>query len=223
MSRSAFTRQSVALDSLIELENTLITRAIMGEPEGTGAWVSPWCAPAASVPPRLSLMLSGPDSLSGEMLGCASLWPFADNALAFVALQHVLDYALEPEEVLAEAVRCMRGHGKLVITGFRGFSAARLSRSWKLTPPRFASASSWARACRALGLADVEIKRIALGWPWLARTYDTGVAARVSQALPNFTSVYVLSARKRAIRARPAARSVVVRTPAFEAATFRKV
>ena len=215
MSRSAFTRNNMALSALIAHEHALIQAQIASEPAGLGAWISPWdVAPVVTASPNLAtlaLKLAGTDSLAGSLSASASLWPLADSALAFVVLQHALDYAMEPEEMLGEAARCMRGHGKLVITGFRGFSAARLSgtrmaRNWKTTPPHWTTASSWARACRALGLADISIERIAVAWPWL--TPDSAISRQLGRALPDFASVYILSARKRGVRARPVTRAL---------------
>ena len=224
MSRSAFTRSHPALGALIAHEHAVIQTQISAEPAGLGAWISPWeIAPLVTIAPSLAtlpLKLAGTDSLTGSVSASASLWPFADSALAFVVLQHALDYAMEPEEMLGEAARCMRGHGKLVITGFRGFSAARLSgtrmaRNWKTTPPHWTTASSWARACRALGLADVNIERLAVAWPWLAP--DSAFSRQLGRALPDFASVYILSARKRGVRARPVLRAIEARVSAHPA------
>ena len=228
MSRSAFTRSHPALGALIAHEHGLIQAQIAGEPAGLGAWISPWdIAPVLTTAPGLAtlpLKLAGIDSLTGSLSASTSLWPLADSALAVVVLQHALDYAMEPEEMLGEAARCMRGHGKLVIVGFRGISAARLSgtrmeRNWKTTPPRWTTASSWARACRALGLADVSIERMAVAWPWLAP--DSAFSRQLGRALPDFASVYILSARKRGVRARPVLRALEAsanRQPALKAA-----
>ncbi len=227
MSRSAFTRSHPGLAALIAHEHALIQSQISHEPAGLGAWISPWeIAPVVTTAPGLAtlpLKLAGIDSLTGSLSASASLWPLADNALAFVVLQHALDYAMEPEEVLGEAARCMRGHGRLVITGFRSFSAARLSgtrmaRNWKTTPPHWTTASSWARACRALGLADITIERIAVAWPWLAP--NSALSRQLGRALPDFASVYILSARKRGVRARPVMRALEASTsrPALKAA-----
>ena len=219
MSRSAFTRSHPALAALIAHEHALIQGQIADEPAGLGAWISPWeIAPVITTAPSLatlSLKLAGIDSLTGSLSASASLWPLADNALAFVVLQHTLDYAMEPEEMLGEAARCMRGHGRLVLTGFRGFSAARLSgtrmaRNWKTTPPHWNMASSWARACRALGLADITIERIAVAWPWLAP--NSALSRQLGRALPDLASVYILSARKRGVRARPMMRAIEANT-----------
>ena len=224
MSRSAFTRSHPALSALIAHEHAVIQTQISAEPAGLGAWISPWeIAPLVTIAPSLAtlpLKLAGTDSLTGSLSASASLWPLADSALAFVVLQHALDYAMEPEEMLGEAARCMRGHGKLVITGFRGFSAARLSgtrmaRNWKTTPPHWTTASSWARACRALGLADVNIERLAVAWPWLAP--DSAFSRQLGRALPDFASVYILSARKRGVRARPVLRAIEARVSAHPA------
>lgn len=228
MSRSAFTRNNPALSALVAHEHALIQGQISGEPAGLGAWISPWTlAPVSLATPALvtlPLKLAGVDSLTGSLSASASLWPLADNALAFVVLQHALDYALEPEEMLGEAARCMRGHGRLVITGFRGFSAARLSgtrmsRNWKTTPPHWTTGGSWARACRVLGLADISIERIAVAWPWLLS--NSALSRQLGRALPDFASVYVLSARKRGVRARPVMRGLDAnanRQPALKAA-----
>ena len=224
MSRSAFTRSHPALGALIAHEHAVIQTQISAEPAGLGAWISPWeIVPLVTIAPSLAtlpLKLAGTDSLTGSLSASASLWPLADSALAFVVLQHALDYAMEPEEMLGEAARCMRGHGKLVITGFRGFSAARLSgtrmaRNWKTTPPHWTTASSWARACRALGLAYVNIERLAVAWPWLAP--DSAFSRQLGRALPDFASVYILSARKRGVRARPVLRAIEARVSAHPA------
>ena len=228
MSRSAFTRSNPALSALIAYEHARIQAQISDEPAGLGAWISPWeIAPVATNAPNLTtlpLKLAGIDSLTGSLAASASLWPLADNALAFVVLQHSLDYAMEPEEMLGEAARCMRGHGKLVISGFRGFSAARLSgtrmaRNWKTTPPHWTTGSSWARACRALGLADIIIERIGVAWPWLQP--NSALSRQLGRVLPDIASVYILSARKRGVRARPVMRAIEAsasRQPALKAA-----
>ena len=65
---------------------------------------------------------------------------------------------------------------------------------------------STGRACRALGLADISIERIAVAWPWL--TPDSALSRQLGRALPDFASVYILSARKRGVRARPVTRAL---------------
>jgi SAM-dependent methyltransferase len=204
MNQFAFTRDCPPLRALLARESALIAPRISREPDGVGTWLSPFPENTRALSTAaLHLHLTGPETIQGPFHACASLWPIADSALSFVVLQHALDYALEPEELLAEAVRCMRGHGILVLSGFRSFSAARLSRGWKTQAPRWASASSWARACRALGLADIEIHRGAPLWPWLRADAENGWRRQLGEALPNLSSVYVLSARKRGMRARP--------------------
>lgn len=221
MSRSAFTRENAALSKLIALEQSLVQAQIKSEPTGTGIWLSPWSLPALRpTAPELhqfELRLSDTDLLSGGIRASASLWPIADNALAYVVLHHVLEFALEPEALLAEATRCLRGHAPIVIVGFRRISAASLARNWRTTAPSFSSASSWTRACRALGLADITVAKIGVGWPWLASTWLT-------RALPNLASVFVLTARKRGIRTRRAPRLVMdsrAGATAFGAAGYR--
>lgn len=230
MSRSAFTREYSALSKLIELERQQVRQQICLEPAGTGAWVSPWTGPQASLNlapelHELSLCLADSDLIQGGIKASASLWPIADNALAYVVLHHVLEFALEPEELLAEASRCLRGHAPIVIVGFRRVSAANLARHWRTSAPHLSSASSWVRACRALGLADIKVERIGVGWPWLdsARAPSTWL----TRALPNLASVYVLVARKRGIRARVSPRRAAIpsrsREAVFGAAGYRNM
>lgn len=229
MTRSAFTRENAALSKLIELEQTFVRGQVKSEPAGTGLWLSPWalqrnqqdCAPDLH---ELALRLADSDLISGGFKASASLWPIADNALAYVVLQHVLEFALEPEELLAEASRCLRGHAPIVIVGFRRISAANIARNWRATAPHLSSAGSWVRACRALGLADISVERMGVGWPWLDSSHAP--SAWLTRALPNLASVYILTARKRGMRARLSTKRASVldsrsRAAAFGAAGYR--
>ena len=229
MTRSAFTRENAALSKLIELEQSYVHGQIKSEPTGTGIWLSPWVLEAAQrdfAPElhQLSLRLADSDLITGGFKASASLWPIADSALAYVVLHHVLEFALEPEELLAEATRCLRGHAPIVIVGFRRVSAANLARNWRTSAPHLSSASSWVRACRALGLADIKVERIGVGWPWLDSAHAP--SAWLTRALPNLASVYILVARKRGMRARLSQRRASVldtrsRATAFGAAGYR--
>jgi SAM-dependent methyltransferase len=203
LDKSASSLISPALQSLLTSEAQLIMKAVATEPAGSSLWLSAFDVPARGAAVRLAL--HGQDELRGMLCASASLWPTSDSAFSYVVLQHALDYALEPEELLAEAVRSLRGHGVLVICGFRSVSALRFSRSWRpknrAHAPRFANASGWARTCKALGLADIRIVRLAPMWPWLRAYTDAHQSNWLATYMPNLCSAYVLIGRKRSMRA----------------------
>jgi hypothetical protein len=187
-----------AVLQLCAFERALAMDRIALEPDGSGFWVAPWADSADEYAARIAhpsfrAQLQNPDYLAGPFHCAASLWPIADNALSHVVLQHVIEFAEEPEAMLAEAARCLRGHGRLLVFAMRGFSAARFTKRWSRKPPNFTTASSWARVCVALGLADITLHRYGCGWPLL----DIHQQSWLDRSFPSMSSVVMLSARKR--------------------------
>jgi SAM-dependent methyltransferase len=195
---SHWIRDSARMQALDQFEQHLARQKLRSEPAGSGIWLRPWSGaePAAMASPSalFSWTLDDADRLSGCCRSASQLWPIADGALGFAVIQHALEFAHEAEDILAEAARSLRGHGRLLIFGVRSVSAARFSRHWRLRPAKLTSASSWALACRALGLADITVERFGAGWPWKNIAADSWL----DQALPSLSSVFLLSARKRA-------------------------
>ena len=76
-------------------------------------------AAAPSIRHQVSL---GDPQLSVEMLCAENKWPIALNAVDVVVLQHSLDFALSPHDVLREAAHCVRPGGHLIILGAHAWS-----------------------------------------------------------------------------------------------------
>jgi SAM-dependent methyltransferase len=207
-----------ALQALLSGERSVLMRAVSAEPAGISLWLNAFGEPTAKgmttfgLDPQVPLTLDANGDLYGAWRATANLWPTSDSAFSFVILQHALDYAPEPEELLAEAVRSLRGHGVLVICGFRSASPLRFSKSWRPSfrtqSPRFASANGWARTCKALGIADIRIHRMAPIWPWLKNAAAEADNHWLARHLPHLCSAYVLIGRKRSLRGNTIAQRV---------------
>lgn len=56
------------------------------------------------------------------LLSANDAWPVASDSLDVILLPHVLEFALEPHQILREAERCLIPEGHLVIVGFNPWS-----------------------------------------------------------------------------------------------------
>lgn len=206
MSTPAWFKALPAVQALAQFEANLACARLANEPDGCGLWVSPWPATAPRPPAGfpIEIGLTGTDVLAGAYRCSSTLWPIADGALAYVVLQHVLEFVVEPEELLAEAARALRGHGQLLLFGLRPMSWARLRGNWRNSPTRWTAATNWVQVCRALGLSDIKVTRFAVGWP----SVTPESADWLNKTLPSLGSAYVLSARRRGVRMRPVVRDV---------------
>lgn len=76
-------------------------------------------AAAPSIRHQVSL---GDQQLSVEMHCIENKWPIAADAVDVVVLQHSLDFAVSPHDVLREAAHCVRPGGHLIIIGAHAWS-----------------------------------------------------------------------------------------------------
>lgn len=61
--------------------------------------------------------------LPGVEIACEeSAWPVLEHAADVVLLQHALDFALSPHQLLREAARCVRPGGHLLVVGIHPWS-----------------------------------------------------------------------------------------------------
>ncbi len=74
---------------------------------------------APSIRHRVSL---GDKSLQVDMQCTENKWPVAADTADVVVLQHSLDFAASPHDVLREAAHCVRAGGHLVIVGAHAWS-----------------------------------------------------------------------------------------------------
>jgi SAM-dependent methyltransferase len=199
MSRTAFTRDHAAFSPLLRQEIQTIDASIAKQSQGLSLVLSLWPALDPEIPNSMHLQLGNDDVVSGPFKAAGLLLPLADASVSAICLQHVLDFATEPEELLAEAVRCLKGHGELTMFGVRAWSAAHISQRWRAQRPNLIAPSTWLRTCRALGLSDIEVSYFGVGWPWLKRL-DTSIATVLARSVPNVASLYRLRAVKRGVR-----------------------
>jgi len=149
--------------------------------------------------PCFMVQLDKSESLTGAFTAASTLLPIADGELSAVVLQHVLEFMDEPETLLAECARVLRGDGALILLGFRPFSPARLRANFRHRAPRWVGSGTWISVLRALGLRDFSMARFGWLWPNIHAS-DTGLLKQAELALPSFTSAYALTARKRDVR-----------------------
>ena len=98
-------------------------------------------------------------------LGSAAALPFALHSIDVVVLPHVLEYAAQPDAVLAEIERVLIEDGRLIIAGFNPWSLWGLPRLYppaRKRPPwdgRFHSATDISCRLAALGFEVVATER----------------------------------------------------------------
>lgn len=70
----------------------------------------------------------GPPAPDVEIVCEEGAWPVLEHAADVVLLQHALDFAVSPHQLLREAARCVRPGGHLLIVGIHPWSAWGLRR-----------------------------------------------------------------------------------------------
>lgn len=131
--------------------------------------------------------------------------PIKADSLDIVVLPHVLDFSLEPHQVLREVERVLIAEGHVIILGFNPWSLWNLFRffRWNKTPPwnaRFLTSSRVMDWLALLGFDVVQCRGYFHQLP-IQNTKIMGKMAfleKIGQRfLPNFGAGYVLVARKR--------------------------
>ena len=98
-------------------------------------------------------------------------WPFADNSLDVVVLQHCLDMSGRPHQIIREATRSIVPSGYLIVTGFNPYSiwgGVRWLRTFSTRMPWVTNPVSERRLRDWLTLLDFRIEHsnpIAHTWP----------------------------------------------------------
>ena len=132
--------------------------------------------------------------------------PMKSDSIDIVILPHVLDFSVEPHQVLREAERVLIAEGHVVILGFNPWSVWNILRFfhyWSKQPPwnaRFLSASRVMDWLALLGFDVVQYKGYFYQLPIQSESLSNKMsflAKLVQRFLPNFGAGYVLVARKR--------------------------
>lgn len=167
---------------------------------------------AAQLPPLQQLnhrIRLGPP-LPGVEIACdEGAWPVLEHAADVVLLQHALDFAVSPHQLLREAARCVRPGGHLLVVGIHPWSLWGLRRFMSgdaLAQARCISPGRLTDWLRLLGFA-LEKRRFGCYCPplssqrWQARLLGVEPWAQGLQ-LPG-GGFYLLTARKLVAGLRP--------------------
>lgn len=154
---------------------------------------------APSIRHQVSL---GDKSLHVEIQCAENKWPIAADAADVVLLQHSLDFAASPHDVLREAAHCVRPGGHLIIIGAHAWSLFGLYRFGTSSVWKHAHCLPPARITDWLGVLgfSVEKRCFAAYLPLLSATRLQGKLAwleryAVSKKAP-LGGCYMLVARK---------------------------
>lgn len=132
-------------------------------------------------------------------------WPFADDSIDIVVLQHALEFARQPHQVMREATRTVVSNGYVIVVGFNPNSpwglvrsAGSLSRQlpWSLSLLHAQRIADW------LTLLDFRIESILpIGHLWPLKIGGDRMSRRIDRKLAGNhwlpASAYLLVARKR--------------------------
>lgn len=127
-------------------------------------------------------------------------WPFPDNSLDVVVLQHALEMSLAPHTMIKEACRVITPGGHLLVAGFNPFSVwggVRQLNRWRSERLWFPSPIGASRLHDWLTLLDFySIKRVSFTalWP-LNERIESGIGRYITSPWAP-SSAYLLKARK---------------------------
>lgn len=133
-----------------------------------------------------------------------SAWPFADNSLDVVVLQHSLDMSGRPHQIIREATRSVLPNGYLIITGFNPYSlwgGVRWLRTFSTGLPWITNPVSERRLRDWLILLDFRIETVCpIAHTWPLTLGSEGISRRADRVLAGAhwlpASAYLLVARK---------------------------
>lgn len=203
MTSARFLKNTPAVAELLRREVILARAQLQHLNPGPVLWISGHAEPiqieSDYTRPCFMVQLDKSESLRGAFTAASTLLPISDGELSAVVLQHVLEFMEEPETLLAECARVLRGDGALILLGFRPLSPARLRSNFRHRAPRWVGSGTWISVLQALGFRDFSMTRF--GWLWPnVRASDSGLLKQAELALPSLTSAYALTARKRDVR-----------------------
>lgn len=136
--------------------------------------------------------------------------PFPGRSVDGVVIPHTLEFSKEPQQVLREAHRILRGNGKVFITGFNPASLWRFSRFWNGTDlPYHSSLIALYRIKDWLSLLNFDITEgefivytpLTTSDKFLAKTEFLNKAG--NRWWPHLATCYALVAQKRLIPLTP--------------------
>ena len=138
----------------------------------------------------------------GEMADGA--WPFADESLDVVVLQHSLDMSHRPHQMIREAARTVMPNGYLIVVGFNPYSwwgGMRWLRTFSTELPWLTHPVSESRLRDWLLLLDFRVEQVSpVAHAWPLNIISESVSRRIDRVLAGTrwlpANAYVLVARK---------------------------
>lgn len=131
---------------LLERQQALLTQQLGSH---FGSFLLHYGLGDTPVAPQIAHSVRLGPALPGVELVCDEwAWPVREHAADVVLLQHALDFAVSPHQLLREAARCVRPGGHLLIVGIHPWSL------WGLRRLLVADALAQARCIAPTRLAD---------------------------------------------------------------------
>ena len=180
-----------------------------------------WGAPGALLETstiRNRLILGDCGQAGAGVAGDPCYLPFAADSVDAVLLPHTLERVQEPEKVLREAERVLRGEGQVIVLGFHPLGPWGLLRYTGLRRPwhgRFLSVWRLKIWLRVLGFEVVQVKQLVFRPPWRSRTMLHRSAFLDRLGWRPTAGVYMVVARKRVFGMTPLRKQRSRRQPAF--------
>lgn len=164
----------VAGQRLLDDEARAVQRVISGCPALPRIWLGVDAAPLPNAGARGLLLRHGPDRWNGS-LHCRLPLPLASEAFGAVLLQHVLDDAAAPDELLGECARILAPGGTLWLAALNPWTPYRLR--WARSGLRARDPGHWQAALRRSGFPAGAVSLQWIGSHWREGSGGAGVGA----------------------------------------------
>lgn len=187
----------------------------------SGCWGQPGMLTEAS-PIRTRLIVGACGAYGAGVEGDPCYLPFAGDAVDAVLLPHTLERVPEPEQVLREAERVLRGEGHVLVLGFHPLGPWGLIRHFRRRPAWDGRLLSLGRLKEWLGVLGFEIvcvKHLVFRPPWHSRALLVRSSFLDRLAWRLTAGAYLVVARKRVFSMTPLRAKRRRRQPAFSGVT----
>jgi SAM-dependent methyltransferase len=183
----------------------------------SGCWGQPGALTEAS-PIRTRLIVGECGAPGTRVAGDPCYLPFPSDAIDAVLLPHTLERVAEPEQVLREAERVLRGEGHLVVLGFHPWGPWGLMRHFRRRAAwdgRFLRLGRLKEWLGVLGFETVCVKQLVHRPPWRSRLMLLRSAFLDRLAWRLTAGAYLVVAKKRVFSMTPLRRQRALRQLAF--------
>ena len=182
----------------------------------SGCWGQPGMLTEASTI-RTRLIVGECGAAGAGVAGDPCYLPFLSDAVDAVLLPHTLERVAEPEQVLREAERVLRGEGHVRVLGFHPWGPWGIMRHFRRDPwdGRFMRLGRLKEWLGVLGFETVQIRHIVHRPPWRSRGMLLRSAFLDRLGWRMTSGVYLIVAKKRVFSMTPLRRKRSRRQPAF--------